>query len=358
MVKLFYPKAHYNSQYRAHVFPLLKPFLKNQEFTDKQRIALYGISETDVQFVNKLEEADTVILPMSWEYYHITKQVDKAKKLIQVASKKNKKVLLVSVGDYGSIIPKFPNVLVLRTSGEQLKLSDNNHGIPVFIEDPMQRIYKKKSIEANYSKQPIIGFCGQTDASLTKAIKETLKVIARNLKYNLKLDTNTPQKIQSTTYNRSKVLTKVKKSKSLIANFIERKKYRAGATVNTDRKKTELEFYDNMLSSNYIICIRGAGNFSVRLYETLAMGRIPVFINTDCILPLPKAIDWKKHVVWIEYNELHKLEEKINTFHNNLTEEEFRALQFSNRKLWEEYLNLKGFFRTYLKTNISLTSDI
>ena len=65
-----------------------------------------------------------------------------------------------------------------------------------------------------------------------------------------------------------------------------------------------MEFYENMVSSDYIVCVRGGGNFSVRLYETLAMGRIPIFINTDCLLPLNKSIDWKKHVVWIEREDI------------------------------------------------------
>lgn len=351
MLKLYYPKAHYDSTYRAHVFPLLKPFLKSKEFTDQQRVALYGVSEHDFCFVDEIEQATLVILPMSWDYYLRTKQIAKAKQLIKLSAKQNKKVLLVTVGDYGAVLPKYQNVEVLRTSGESLKLDKNNYGIPVFIEDPMQRIYSKNDISTNYTKQPIIGFCGQTNTSVTNAIKETIKVILKNITYYLGANTNAPQKIQSTTYNRSKALAVIKTSKKLTANIIERKQYRAGASDKADRKKTELEFYDNIVGSNYTICIRGAGNFSVRLYETLAMGRIPVFINTNCLLPLAKDIEWKKHVVWVEFNELHKLEDKILSFHNKLTEEQFKQLQMSNRRLWEEKLNLKGFFKTHIKTS-------
>ncbi len=349
-IKLYYPYNHYNKEYRSHVFPLLKPFFKPKEFTDQQRIKLYGVSEQDFSFVNELEHATAVILPMSWEYYLITKQIDKAKNLIEMSAQHNKKVILVSVGDYGSVIPKYDNVEVLRTSGDHLKLESNNHGIPVFIEDPMPRIYGKNEMSSNYAVQPIIGFCGQTNADITNAIKETVKVALRNIAYYVGVNTNAPQKIQSTTYNRSKTLTVIKKSKRLTANIIERKQYRAGACKETDRKKTELEFYDNIVGSNYIICIRGAGNFSVRLYETLAMGRIPVFINTDCLVPLPDLIDWKKHMVWVEFDQLHKLEEKIIEFHNKFTEEEFKQLQYANRVLWKDKLTLKGFFTSYLTT--------
>lgn len=349
-MKLFFPKNHYNSNYRSHVFPLLKPFFKNNEFTNEERINLYGVSEKEYDFVQEIKNASIVVLPMSWDYYLLTKQLHKAKDLIDKAVKYNKKVLVVTVGDYGVIVPEFKNVLVLRTSGDSINLNKNNKGIPVFINDPLKRIYNTKDVDGNYSKQPIIGFCGQTNASVTNALKESLKVGFRNLKHFIGLSTHAPQKIQSTSYNRSRVLSIVKKTVRLKANFIERKKYRAGVITNEERKKTELAFYENMRNSNYVICIRGAGNFSVRLYETLAMGRIPVFINTNCLLPLFDDIDWKKHVVWIESYETSKIEERILEFHSNLSENEFKQLQFSNRKLWEDKLTLGGFFKSFLNT--------
>ena len=42
---------------RRHIFPVLKPFEKNKAFSDKERLALYGISETDIEFTNSIEEA-------------------------------------------------------------------------------------------------------------------------------------------------------------------------------------------------------------------------------------------------------------------------------------------------------------
>lgn len=349
MMKLYFPKEHYDKSYRSHVFPLLKPFLKNDGFTNEQRISIYGVSENDFSFVTEMTDSSLVILPMSWDYYLLTNQLSKAKELIARAADCNKRVVVTTVGDYGTQVPNFSNVFVLRTSGYHSSSTSHTEGIPVFINDPLERIYDTTIVETNYSKLPIIGFCGQTNSSLLNACKEILKVTYRNLKHYLKLSINAPQKIQANTYNRSCTLNTVKKAVTIEANFIERKKYRAGIVTVTDRKKTEREFYDNMLNSNYVICIRGAGNFSVRLYETLAMGRIPVFVNTDCLLPLPEAIDWKKHVVWVEFNELDRLEELVLAFHDKFTPKEFKLVQQANRKLWENKLTLSGFFNSYLK---------
>ena len=127
-----------------------------------------------------------------------------------------------------------------------------------------------------------------------------------------------------------------------------RKKYRAGVTANKDTHKTTIEFYGNLKDSDYVVCVRGAGNFSVRFYESLAMGRIPIFINTDSPLPLDDRIDWKKQVVWIDYKERHQVAEKVKQFHSALSKEDFIDLQHSNRILWKEKLTMGGFFKIFL----------
>jgi len=346
-MKIFYPKEHYNKNYRGHVFPLLKPFLKNETFTDEERIKLYGISEKDFNFTDVIEKASLVILPMSWDYYLKTNQTHKAILLLDEAKRLNIKVCIVTVGDYGVKIPSLDGVLVFRMSGYRSKLDKTHFGIPVFIEDPLKKIYSTTEITvSDYSSVPIVGFCGQTNSSFKNAIKEVTRVFYRNIKYSIGLLNDSPQKIQSTSYNRSLVLSNIKKAKIVTANFIERKGYRAGVVTEDARKSTELEFYNNMVESNYIICVRGAGNFSVRLYETLAMGRVPVFVNTDCLLPLPEVIDWKKHMVWVEFNELSTVADKIVAFHAKHNQESFEKLQQSNRELWKNKLTLKGFFKS------------
>ena len=76
------------------------------------------------------------------------------------------------------------------------------------------------------------------------------------------------------------------------------------------------------------------------------MGRIPIFINTDCILPLIDQIDWKKHVVWIEWKERDRIVEIVSQFHNNLSDKAFRDYQLRNRKLWLEKLQT-GYILTH-----------
>lgn len=58
------------------------------------------------------------------------------------------------------------------------------------------------------------------------------------------------------------------------------------------------EFEDNLRCAEFALCPRGAGNFSIRFYEVLKAGRIPVVIvDADTTWPFPEFIDWSRLVV-------------------------------------------------------------
>lgn len=72
------------------------------------------------------------------------------------------------------------------------------------------------------------------------------------------------------------------------------------------------EFNQNMASSEFNLCVRGNGNFSMRLYQTLSAGRIPVIIQSETYLPWEESIPWNEIAVII--NEGDDLIEKIVHF--------------------------------------------
>ena len=104
-----------------------------------------------------------------------------------------------------------------------------------------------------------------------------------------------------------------------------------------------------MVGSDYVLCIRGAGNFSYRLYETLSCGRIPVFVDTDCVLPYERWIDWPSLGVWLPEKDLPRIAERVAAFHELLSPTEFRERQRACRRLWEEWLSPVGFFANFYR---------
>ena len=91
--------------------------------------------------------------------------------------------------------------------------------------------------------------------------------------------------------------------------------------------------------------MRGGGNFSVRFYESLSVGRIPVFLDTDSLLPLESEINWNMHCVIVNESKYRNLPNIISDFHNDLSDDAFLKLQNRNRDLWEDYLTRHNFFK-------------
>ena len=357
-MKIYYPKSHYNKAHRGLLFPLLKPFIKAEGFTDAERIATYGISEGDFELTECLEETDVVILTMAWNYYVKTKQESLAIAFVNECGALNKKVIAFNAGDFGVRIPYYGNLIVLRPSGYKSKFTNNEYAFPALIADPLKKYFKTDKIfERPYETKAVVGFCGQANPSAFNAAKEVFKTSLRNLKSFIGKSKDEPQQLLSTSYLRASILNTLQKSHTLKTNFIFRKKYRAGVTQDKDSHQTTLEFYDNLRDSDYVVCVRGAGNFSVRFYETLAMGRIPIFINTDSPLPQENMVDWNEHVVWVDYKERTQVAKKVKEFHEALSKNDFIDLQHANRTLWQEKLTMEGFFKNFLN-QISKTDEI
>jgi len=345
-MKVHFLKNSYNSNYRGQLFPLLKAFIKSPSFTDQERKAMYQISEKEVEFVDDLKEAEICILTMSWNYYLETHQYDLAVDYIHKANTAGKQVWTWMSGDFGVKLNLDANFIVFRNSGHKSQLSNQHIGMPVFISDPLKQIYNTTELlMPEYNSKPTVGFCGQANSSF----KQSLKEIAIRLKYyidhQLGRTYDSPQPIQSTSLLRAKLLKKLEASKFIKSNFIKRQKYRAGIKENKAKHETTQEFYDNILESHYVLCVRGGGNFSVRFYETLAMGRIPVFVNTDCLLPLETKIDWQKHCVWVDFKDRNQISEKVKAFHKTHTKESLYNLMQANRSLWENQLRIGIFFK-------------
>lgn len=347
-MKIYYPKIAYNKAERAYIFPLLKPFIKSGEFNDNQRYDTYAISEKDVEFVESMQEANIAILTMSWNYYLKEKKEKEALNFIRLANKAQIKVWMVMLGDVGLPIPSLQNTIVFRASGYRSKLPKWHKGLPVFITDPLKTYGNTSNpVERMYSVRPTVGFCGLASKNRWSAVRKIIKIGLKNLGYHLKLNKQTPEHIISAPYFRYQCLKPLIENIGVNNNFILRKKYRAGAISKEQREQSTIEFYENIRDSDYVLCVRGAGNFSARLFETLAMGRIPVYVNTDGLLPLQNKIDWKKHVVWVEKDEISIISEKIITFHNNLNQLKLNELFIANRNLWVNHFRMGSFFKNY-----------
>ena len=70
---------------------------------------------------------------------------------------------------------------------------------------------------------------------------------------------------------------------------------------------------------------------------------IPIFIDTDCLLPFEDKIPYRELFPWVRQDELPRAAEILMDFHRRLSNEDFIALQHACRKLWEQHFTSAGF---------------
>ena len=86
--------------------------------------------------------------------------------------------------------------------------------------------------------------------------------------------------------------------------------------------------------SKFVLCPRGFGLSSVRFFETLAFGRIPVLISDDTKLPLEEKIDYDKFIIRVEENDLESIESRIIDFKKN---NDLMEVSKISRETWEKW---------------------
>jgi hypothetical protein len=350
-----YSERKYLREGVEHVVMLYPFWGKNPEHPrapERGRFDRYADAGRSFFEMSSLTEADFAVMPAPWERVMHDKE---ARELaLQFASKSKqagKRTVVYFCSDSNNEVP-IENSVILRTSFFSSTRKFNEFALPAWSEDLLHR-YAGGSISVRKKKEkPVVGFCGH-------AKTPTLKWKIKNLWRNAVNPTGAENRQETVPLLgatiRARALRALADSSEVETNFVVRDRFHGGALladggVDFDRMQmTRLEFVQNLVESDYILCVRGAGNFSYRLYETLCCGRIPVFINTDCVLPYDFAIDWSKYCVWVEQTELPRIAEKVAEFHRNLSPEDFEDLQHNCRKLWEKWLSPQGFFANFFR---------
>jgi hypothetical protein len=116
-----------------------------------------------------------------------------------------------------------------------------------------------------------------------------------------------------------------------------------GATRENAQRQRD-EFVANMLDTEYHLCTRGYGNCSIRLYEALSCGRIPVLIDTSCVMPWQERIAWRYHLVWIDESEIDQIDTRLSSVHAGFSPEAFADRQARCRSLFHHWLRPEAFF--------------
>ena len=347
-MRIYIPENHQGQYHEKELFLLTRPFRNEAGWIDDANIkSKWGVNPDEFCYTSTIGDADFVLIPRTINYYFAKGKKSFLFELNQQCIKAGIKAFGYIAGDFGERFPSFSHIIYFRMGGFKSQLNSNNRSFPSSLSDHLLRLYKTDDIAIiPWQEKPVVGFCGQATLSLSKAFKENIKFLKENCRRFLHNPFRSDyEPLFASGYERAKLLKTIEASSFITTRFIYREHYRGGANTPETLNKTTQEYYDNLRSSQYVVCIRGGGNFSVRFFQTLLMGRIPVFVNTDCLLPFDGLIDWRKHVVWVEWSERNKIAEKILEFHRNHTPKELEEIQHANRAIWLNDLNLYGMLR-------------
>jgi hypothetical protein len=318
---------------KSSLFPLLD-ILIDKDINNLS--AFYSLTE-------EIKNADILILPYFYDFLIKEKKTEIFNNLLKL-SIKERKPFWIAIGSDLPLTINYKNVYVFKMTGFKSKLQPRNFIMPVFIGDPISRFYDEVFETQPKSKIPKIGYVGHAKSGLVKYLRTIYIYLNYNFKVFLGKIISDYSPLYYSSHIRYRYLKSLEKSSKLNCNFLYRDKYKAGAKTKLEKEKATTDFYENIRNTQYTFCIRGGGNFSVRLYETMAMGRIPIQIDTDCILPLEDVLDWKSHILIIPEKDIYKADLLICNFHNSCTDLEFKNFQLKVRNFWKNNLTREKYF--------------
>jgi len=312
-------------------------------------IELFKRQNFDPSFYRIVEdssEADYVLLPYS--YWFLLREDPKLVSLYEKEARSLGKPLLIdAIGDSAKEI-NIPNSVVLRYASYRKKLKENDVIVPVFADDLLVAHKDGAFTAKEKSEKPTVGFSGWSSFSFFTLPRPYI----RNA-HLLLLGIFFPQLRARTKgiFLRKKILSILKKSQLVTPNLLERESYSgniktAKGNVNTLRE----EFVNNILESDYTLCVRGDANQSTRFFETLSLGRIPLFVDTDIPLPLEDKINYREFCVFIDYRDINRIDKIVADFHKKVTPERFTSMQKRAREVFETYMRMDVYTKYLMQT--------
>lgn len=324
---------------------MLYPFFgKNNHPTPTEAYSTEAYSSIGSRFfemTSLVEDANLAVFPIPWEHVICnSRYMDKFNSFHDEAEAYGVPTVVFFESDSSEPV-LIKNTIVFRTSLYRSTRRRYEYAIPVWCEDILTQYFQGQLRIREKQPSALIGFTG-----FAPKYSFISKILNNKIKLKLKLRAPNQGDNLSLRYDVVKILLK---NESIRKKIIIRNKFWGILSDVSEKTRQRNEFIENLMNCDYSLCTRGAGNFSYRFYETLCCGRIPFFVNTDCVFPYDFEVDWKKYCIWVENKDIEKIGDIITDYHNQISHQEFVDLQYKCREVWQEYLSPEGFFKNFFK---------
>jgi hypothetical protein len=300
--------------------------------------------------VDNPADADVFVLSIPWK---LTRSDPAARVFAEeemaAAGKLGRRILIFFDSDHDDPMPWPEHAIVFRFSIYSDTRPKNEFSIPTFSQDFLAQNFGGVLKLREKSAVPSVGFCGYAPPVGCRLSKNIAREIARYVGYRAGLLKNRRPLVAHAP--RVQAIRALRRTAGVDARFIVRDQFafnrwgvlQPGGTPETAARQRG-EFIENLNTTDYALCARGLANCSIRFYEAISLGRIPLFVNTHCVLPYDWIVDWKKACCWIEEPDLARVGPLLREYHAKLTPEEFAAKQRLARELFEKWISPEGFF--------------
>ena len=109
-----------------------------------------------------------------------------------------------------------------------------------------------------------------------------------------------------------------------------------------DRLESRQQYIDSLRDSLLVLCPGGTGHNSLRFFETMSMGRIPVLVSDHCALPFEEAIDYDSFLLRIDEAQASQAGRIINDWLAAQSRQQLLEKARKARSVWEMYFSRAG----------------
>ncbi len=318
MVKVFIPEFEYKAKVLIEIFCHL----------GDNKIGISHQASGWFEKVDDPSKSDWILIPA----FTSSLSCDSGKALFQkssdLAKKFGKQFGVFSNSDL--IVDPGVRDVIIFTPGAYASMK-NQVTLPALLPfDPIVKWNQGKWTPATEYEVPTIGFCGQATRNPLKAAKDLIKITSLRVRKSFKNSPYLHIPLFLPAFERGKLLQSLEKSSLIRTDFILRSRYKGGAVTAEEKNSVEKDFYENISNNLFTVCLRGFGNYSVRFFQTLAMGRIPLVIDTDSRLPFESFISYGDSVIRLPYEKRNSADKILTEYLNSKTR---RILKVKSKSL-------------------------
>jgi hypothetical protein len=305
-------------------------------FTD----ALADIHFDAFEFTDDVAACDYILIPTGIRTLDAATRnyLDRVRAHAKAAGKK---IIVFPAGDLGHRL-YIDDMIVIKGSVFRYLMRPNEIIIPPYAED-MGAAFGV--VERHKGEKPVVGFCGWAGLPTWRtALKYHVQNIALSIVSSIPGLAHVEAHKRGL-YWRRKSMRLLKKDPRIVPNFIARRTFSGSVkTISLSPEQARKEYAQNFIDSDFALCPRGDANASIRLYEALSMGRVPILIDTECPLPLEAVLNYDEFLLKVPHTTIGCIGDILVEYFNKLTDEQFIAMQHAARKAYTDYLRYDRMF--------------